>query len=117
MVAIANEAAETLAGFRRYEDMESFNFMSDRDGKVIEQFDVRNDGAWSKTTIPHPSVYVIDKEGKVRFTDVRTFHITRTTPEDVFEVLDKVIAERETAKAAAKAAKEAAKAAKEAAKA
>jgi len=64
---------------------ENFYFTIDPDYTMINKYGLRWDAP--KETA-YPSTYVIDKKGKVIFAKVSHSHGDRSTPEEIFEVLN-----------------------------
>ena len=54
-----------------------FPILADERGSAIDAYGVRNTWALFHRGIPHPAAYVIDKDGIVRFADVRRQHFFR----------------------------------------
>ena len=50
----------------------SYRLLSDADHRIIDRYGLRNEAAAKGRFIPHPTTYVLDKNGKVvwRFTEV-----------------------------------------------
>ncbi len=50
----------------------TYRLLSDADHRVIDRYGLRNEAAAKGRFIPHPTTYVLDKQGKVewRFTEV-----------------------------------------------
>ena len=68
----------------------SYRLLSDADHRVIDRYGLRNEGAAARGRfIPHPTTYVLDKQGKVvwRFTEVN-FRV-RPSNEAIRQVLRK----------------------------
>ncbi|MBB3158913.1 peroxiredoxin [Microbacterium proteolyticum] len=53
-------------------------------------FDVADSNADATARVPFPSVYVIDEAGVVRFADVHVDYTSRTEPEQIVDVLDRL---------------------------
>lgn len=53
-------------------------------------FDVADSNADATARVPFPSVFVIDEAGVVRFADVHVDYTTRTEPEQIIDVLDRL---------------------------
>ena len=67
-----------------------FQILSDLDHKVIESYGVLN--AKEHNGIAHPSVFIIDKKGLIRFLYVGKDAADRPTDETIVEEVKKVVA-------------------------
>ncbi len=65
-----------------------FNFLSDPGHRVIDRYGLRNEG--NPNGIPHPTVYVIDRRGTVRWKFTEVNYKIRPTNEMILEALGKV---------------------------
>ena len=57
----------------------TFPLLSDADGQVINRFGTRNGYLGGGSVLPHPSVFVIDNQGVIRFRSVDRNYKKRTT--------------------------------------
>ncbi|MBN2584677.1 MAG: peroxiredoxin family protein [Planctomycetes bacterium] len=71
-----------------------FVLLSDPDSSAIDAYGVRNRLLGVKSGIPHPSVFIIDGQGIVRFREVRHNYRRRTTPHRMLRALDEVVGEQ-----------------------
>ena len=69
-----------------------FPFLSDIDLRVIKRYGIFNpDGAGGgRFQVPHPSTFVIDKEGVVRWNFIEVDYSIRPTNEQILEALSEV---------------------------
>ena len=69
-----------------------FPFLSDIDLSVINRYGIYNpDGAGGgRFQVPHPSTFVIDKEGVVRWSFIEVDYSIRPTNEQILEALDEL---------------------------
>ncbi len=65
-----------------------FTFLSDPGHRVIDRYGLRNEG--NPNGIPHPTVYVIDRRGMVRWKFTEVNYKIRPTNEMILEALGKV---------------------------
>lgn len=61
-----------------------FLFLSDADHRVINRYGILNQ---SSAVLPHPSTYVIDKGGIVRFRSVDVDYRRRPTNQQILDAL------------------------------
>ncbi len=57
-----------------------FPLLSDVEGRAIDAFGVRNSLLGMRSGIPHPSVFIIDTDGVVKFREVRRNYKRRVSP-------------------------------------
>lgn len=67
-----------------------FPLLCDPDSSVIDDYGTRNRLLGVQSGIPHPSVFIIDGDGIVRFREVRHNYRRRTTSHRILKELDKV---------------------------
>jgi peroxiredoxin len=67
-----------------------FPLLVDPTGETIDRYGVRNRWALIHKGIPHPSTYIIDREGVVRFADVRFQHYFRVPVNALVAELEKL---------------------------
>lgn len=60
-----------------------YTFLSDPQSQVIGRYGVLNPNGGRRGAIPHPSTFVIDKEGVVRWRDVETDYTIRPSNEAI----------------------------------
>ncbi len=65
-----------------------FRILADPDHAVIDRYGLFN--AESRRPVPHPAVYVIDKEGVVRWKFIEVDYRIRPTNEDVMAALAEI---------------------------
>lgn len=87
VVAVSPEPVRTAADFARRCGL-SFPLLSDLDGRVMEQFGVRNGFSTATAMLPHPAVLVFDSELNLRFRSVDRNYKKRTTLSSIFNALD-----------------------------
>ncbi len=66
----------------------NFPFLSDPDHRVIDRYGLLNEK--SKSAIPHPATYVIDRKGVVRWKFIEVDYKVRPSNEDVLQEVLKV---------------------------
>ena len=64
--------------------------LSDEKGEVVLQYGLKNDWTPYKRGIPHPSTYIIDHNGIVRFVEVRQNYLFRVKMSTILEELRKL---------------------------
>lgn len=77
VVAICQDAVEPLTSFREKKQI-PFHLLADEGSVVIDRYDIRNTWELVHRGAPHSSAYVIDRNGIVRFADVRKNYLWRT---------------------------------------
>lgn len=87
VVAISPEPVRTSADFARRCGL-TFPLLSDSDGRVMEQFGVRNGFAAAVSMLPHPAVLIFDPELQLRFRSVDRNYKKRTTLSSIYDALD-----------------------------
>ena len=60
-----------------------FTFLSDPQSLVIARYGIRNPDGGRRGPIPHPAVFIVDKQGIVRWRDVQTDYTIRPSNEAV----------------------------------
>jgi peroxiredoxin len=88
-LAVSYDKADALAKYKAKTKTE-FHLLSDEGSKVIEQYNIKNNWEPFHRGVPHPATYIIDKQGIVRFEEVRQNHLFRTKLKTIFEELKKV---------------------------
>jgi len=68
----------------RYRGEFDFPLLEDKNHKVIDRYGILNSGGGG---LPHPTTYVIDKGGVVRWRFVETDYTKRPTNEEILEAL------------------------------
>ena len=83
---------DSLASLQKYKAKTEtpFPMLSDEKGEVILQYGVKNDWTPYKRGIPHPSIYIIDKAGIVRFVEVRQNYLFRIKMSAIIDELKKL---------------------------
>lgn len=93
VVSIDDEVGNSRAFQRiaREDGMEpDFPFLSDPESAVIGRYGVLNPDGGRRGAIPHPSIYVIDKEGIVRWKENSTNYRMRPSSEEILTALAEV---------------------------
>ncbi len=67
-----------------------FTLLCNPDSSVIEDYGIRNRLLGVQSGIPHPSVFIIDGRGIIRFREVRHNYRRRTTAHRILKELDKI---------------------------
>ena len=70
-----------------------FPLLSDPDHAVIDRYGLLNAADPRERGIPHPTVFVVDEEGTVRWKFVEINYKVRPTNEDILAALEEVWAE------------------------
>jgi peroxiredoxin len=78
LIAISPEPAETSASLVRDLSL-TIPILADVDGTAISRYGVRNRFMGFGTTMPHPSVFLIDQHGRIRFRSIDRNYKRRTT--------------------------------------
>lgn len=69
----------------------TFPIASDADGTVIHAYGIRNRFMGFGTLLPHPSVFLIDREGLIRFRAVDRNYKKRTTIRTILGEIDAIL--------------------------
>lgn len=83
LLAITPEPVQTSATLARELSL-SFPLLSDLDGTVIDAYGVRNRFAAARSLLPHPAVFLIDRDRRVRFRAVNRNYKVRTSIRAIF---------------------------------
>ena len=67
-----------------------FRLLSDPAGQVIDRYGTRNGFLTGRSLLPHPSVFVLDREGTIRFKSIDRNYKKRTTMRTIFAALDEL---------------------------
>jgi peroxiredoxin len=86
VVAISPEPVRTSADLARRCGLE-FLLLSDIDGRVIDQFGVRNGFVAATSMLPHPAVLIFDSDLQMRFKSVDRNYKKRTTLSTIYKAL------------------------------
>ena len=70
----------------------AFPVLADTAGTVIDAYGTRNGFGSARVLLPHPSVFVVEGDGRVRFRSVDRNYKKRTTMRTIFAALDDVAA-------------------------
>lgn len=65
-----------------------YTFLSDEGHRVIDRYGLLN--AESERPIPHPTTFVIDREGVVRWKFIEIDYTTRPSNEMILEALERI---------------------------
>lgn len=81
-----------LEATKRYKQKRELNFpmLVDEDSAVTIRYDLLNEWEPIRNKVPHPATYVIDKQGAVRFAEVRQHYVFRTKIKTILEELKKL---------------------------
>jgi peroxiredoxin len=90
VVAVSPEPAFTGASMARELGL-TFKLLSDADGSVINRFGTRNGFMGGGSVLPHPSVFVIDKESVIRFRSIDRNFKKRTTIRSILHALGELV--------------------------
>lgn len=66
-----------------------FTLLHDEGGEVIERYGLRNE-SHTAGVIPHPTVLIVDREGRVQWKRVHEDYTTRPSVEAVLEAVREV---------------------------
>ena len=86
LLAVSPEPPATSAAFAAELDL-GFPILSDADGQVINRFGTRNGYMGGGSVLPHPSVFVIDAGGAIRFRSIDRNYKKRTTVRTILAAL------------------------------
>jgi peroxiredoxin len=89
-LAVSYDKADALAKYKT-KTKTPFPLLSDEGSKVIETYDIKNNWEPFHRGVPHPATYIIDKQGIVRFAEVRQNYFFRTKLKTIFEELKKLM--------------------------
>ncbi|MDQ3472109.1 MAG: peroxiredoxin family protein [Acidobacteriota bacterium] len=83
---------DSLDSLRKYKAKTEtlFPMLSDEKGEVILQYGVKNDWTPYKRGIPHPSIYIIERDGVVRFVEVRQNYFFRGKMSTILDELKNI---------------------------
>jgi len=65
----------------------SFPVLADTDGRVIDAYGVRNRFASARSLLPHPAVFLIDAQRRIRFREVNRNYKIRTSIRTIFHAI------------------------------
>jgi peroxiredoxin len=88
-MTISNDSVESL---RQYiaKTATPFPMLSDERGEVIQRYGIKNNWELFHRGVPHPATYIIDRQGMVRFAEVRQNFLIRTKVSTIFDELRKL---------------------------
>ncbi|HEX8915656.1 MAG TPA: peroxiredoxin family protein [Humisphaera sp.] len=86
LIAISPEPSGTSAALVRELGL-GFPVLSDADGRVINRYGTRNGFLGGSSVLPHPSVFVLDRLGVLRFRSIDRNFKKRTTVRAIFAAL------------------------------
>jgi peroxiredoxin len=73
-----------------------FPFLIDADRSVIKQFDVYNAISFDAFRLAHPSLFLIDADGKIVYSYVSSNQFDRPTENETFEKVHELLADTVT---------------------
>lgn len=85
-VTISNDPLEKLAAHVKKRQV-PFPMLSDAHGEVIKLYDLKNAWELFHHGVPHPATYIIDRQGIVRYAEVRQVFFVRTGISTMLEEL------------------------------
>jgi len=91
VAGISPEPSNTTAAFAREFNV-PFPMLSDCDGEVFDLYQARNRFAASRALMPHPAVFVIDRQSRIRFRSIDRDYRRRTTIRTILTSLDEIAA-------------------------
>lgn len=83
LLAISPEPIATSAMLSRELSL-GFPLLSDVEGAVIDAYGIRNRFASARSLLPHPSVFLIDRDRRVRFRSIDRNYKVRTSIRTIF---------------------------------
>ena len=95
LVAVSPEPPATSAALAAELGLR-FPLLSDADGQVINRFGTRNGYMGGGSVLPHPSVFVIDAGGTIRFRSIDKNYKKRTTVRAIVGALEDLAADGAT---------------------
>jgi peroxiredoxin len=90
LLAISPEPLETSSAMAAELGL-TFPVASDADGTVIHAYGIRNRFMGFGTLLPHPSVFLIDRQGVIRFRAVDRNYKKRTTIRTILSEVDAIL--------------------------
>ena len=89
---VVSVSLDSLGSLRKYKAKTEtlFPMLSDEKGEIVLQYGLKNDWTPYKRGIPHPSIYIIDRDGIVRFAEVRQNYFFRVRMTTILEELRKL---------------------------
>lgn len=88
-VTISNDPVEKLAAHVKKRQV-PFPMLSDAHSEVIKLYDLKNAWELFHHGVPHPATYIIDRQGIVRFEEVRQVFVARTGISTMLAELQKI---------------------------
>lgn len=98
LVAVSPEPSTTAAALATELGL-TFPLLSDTDGRVINRYGTRNGFMGGGSVLPHPSVFVLDGQGVIRFCSIDRNYKKRTTIRTIMGVLSTLATEVQAAAA------------------
>jgi peroxiredoxin len=89
IVAISPEPPATSSGLATELGLE-FPLLSDADGRVINRYGTRNGFLGGGSVLPHPSVFIVDRLGVLRFRSIDRNYKKRTTVRSILTALSAI---------------------------
>jgi peroxiredoxin len=86
IVVISPEPPATSAALARELGLQ-FPILSDADGQVIDRYGTRNGFLGGTSGLPHPSVFIVDRNGTIRFRSIDRNFKKRTTVRSILAAL------------------------------
>lgn len=65
-----------------------YELLTDPEHRVIDRYGLFNPDEPKSRPVPHPALYVVDKDGRVRYGFVEVNYKVRAEPADVIAVLE-----------------------------
>ncbi len=96
IVAISNDSVESLGKYKA-KTQTPFLLLSDESGALIKKYGIKNNWELFHRGVAHPATYIIDRQGVVRFAEVRQNFLLRTKIGTIFDELKKIANELEAA--------------------
>ena len=86
VLTVTNDSPEAL---RKYKAKTNTRFLmlSDKESSVIREYDIENRWEPHKRGVAHPSTYIIDRQGIVRFAEVRRNYLFRINISTILDEL------------------------------
>ena len=89
VLTVSPDSPDTLRKYKAKTET-PFPMLADEKKAVILQYGVKNDWTPYKRGIPHPSIYIIDRAGIVRFAEVRQNYFFRVRTSTILDELEKI---------------------------
>ena len=89
VIAVTSDAPETL---RQYKEKTGTRFplLSDSSSAAVDLYGIRNNWELMKRGVAHPSTFIIDRQGIVRFAEIRRNYLVRIKVSTIIQELNSI---------------------------